>query len=305
VSARLVRTLLGVVAVLIATAFLAVQVYTQRRQLLSMDLPPGIWWKVLALSIVHLAGLVMLAVAWGVCLRASGAPSARWKAILRVYGLANLLKYLPGNVFHFAGRQLMGLQRGWPQSSILAATLIELALHLIVACTLILVLLTPRLLGIWAPAAISQYLAVGLVVAWLAVLVAVVVFLHHKAARLRAALPPARRIAFATCLQAVFFTAVCFMAAALAEGFEFSVHGRTASLVAGGYLLAWLAGFIVPGAPGGLAVREATLLVIAPYLGLQGDAALLAFAIGMRLVTTLGDIWAGVAAAFLVPRRIP
>jgi uncharacterized membrane protein YbhN (UPF0104 family) len=57
-----------------------------------------------------------------------------------------------------------------------------------------------------------------------------------------------------------------------------------------GFALAWTAGLLVPGAPGGLGVFEATLLL---RLGsVIPEAPLLAIALSYRLVVTLADLLA-------------
>jgi hypothetical protein len=61
-----------------------------------------------------------------------------------------------------------------------------------------------------------------------------------------------------------------------------------------GFALAWTAGLVVPGAPGGLGVFEAVLLL---RLGLQvQEAPLLAIALSYRLVATAGDLLAALTA---------
>jgi len=55
------------------------------------------------------------------------------------------------------------------------------------------------------------------------------------------------------------------------------------------FSIAWLAGFIIPGAPGGIGVREAVIIFfITPIIG---EAQSVAIAIALRFVTLLGDIW--------------
>ena len=68
----------------------------------------------------------------------------------------------------------------------------------------------------------------------------------------------------------------------------------------GAMALAWLAGFLTPGAPAGLGVRESVLLIIlAPA---AGEASILALAALFRIVTVLGDgLLALGAAAFVKP----
>ena len=63
-------------------------------------------------------------------------------------------------------------------------------------------------------------------------------------------------------------------------------------MVVPAYALAWLSGYIVPGASGGLGIREATLLV------LLGDTPESLFtALSMRVITTLGEfLWFAVSS---------
>jgi hypothetical protein len=59
-------------------------------------------------------------------------------------------------------------------------------------------------------------------------------------------------------------------------------------LVIPAYAAAWLAGFALPGAPGGLGVREAAfIMLVEPTLGAVPG---LEIAMATRVVTTLGDL---------------
>ena len=70
------------------------------------------------------------------------------------------------------------------------------------------------------------------------------------------------------------------------------------ALLAVAFLTAWLAGFVVPGAPGGLGVREAILVAfLSAHLP---TADVLAFALASRLVTTLGEIVFALGASLFV-----
>ena len=61
-----------------------------------------------------------------------------------------------------------------------------------------------------------------------------------------------------------------------------------------GFALAWTLGLVVPGAPGGLGVFEAALLL--RLGGLVPEAPLLAIALSYRLVTSLADLLGGATA---------
>ena len=58
-----------------------------------------------------------------------------------VYGRTQIAKYLPGNCFHFAGRQLLGRRLGHGQRRLALASLIETILAIAIACGLALPLI--------------------------------------------------------------------------------------------------------------------------------------------------------------------
>jgi hypothetical protein len=57
--------------------------------------------------------------------------------------------------------------------------------------------------------------------------------------------------------------------------------------VSGFFALAWLAGYLLPGAPAGIGVRESVLLVL--FSPLYGESAAIALGITLRLTTTAAD----------------
>jgi len=66
------------------------------------------------------------------------------------------------------------------------------------------------------------------------------------------------------------------------------------------YSLAWLCGYVVPGASGGFGIREATLLVL-----LGDNPQGLFVSIGMRVITTLGDVLWFVASSLVAQLQQP
>ena len=72
----------------------------------------------------------MLAYAWWNLLEQFGASvSKRWAA--KIYGLSQLAKYVPGNIFHLAGRQAMGMSAGVGGRILAKSALWELGIILI------------------------------------------------------------------------------------------------------------------------------------------------------------------------------
>ena len=73
------------------------------------------------------------------------------------------------------------------------------------------------------------------------------------------------------------------------------------SALCGAYVLAWLAGFITPGTPAGVGVREIVLLFLLRGQIEQADL-LLAIVLG-RVVTVIGDLLYFIMATFINKKR--
>jgi hypothetical protein len=67
------------------------------------------------------------------------------------------------------------------------------------------------------------------------------------------------------------------------------------------FALAWVVGFVTPGAPGGLGVREGLMLLMLAPVFTAASASVLVIA--LRVATTLGDVLILAAGFLLLPRR--
>ena len=227
-------------------------------------------WLLLALlACVYGGANLLMAVAWKRLLAFLGISTTRRWAIW-AYGISQLAKYVPGNVFQFAGRQAIGMAAGIAGQPLLKSTLYELAM-VAVAGALFAVLISPLLwnaVPVWAALACFGCLLVG--VEWglkryLSSHLAAVWLLH----------------ALFLTISGMVFWAVLWMVS--------PAHHLPASatIICGAYVLAWLSGLVTPGAPAGVGVREAVLLFLLSKLIAPGDL-VLAVVIG-RMVTVVGD----------------
>ena len=64
-------------------------------------------------------------------------------------------------------------------------------------------------------------------------------------------------------------------------------------LFLGTYLFSWIIGFITPGAPGGIGIREAVMVLMCGSF--MSTETIMLYAVTMRIISTLGDV-----VAFLV-----
>ncbi|HMB39583.1 MAG TPA: lysylphosphatidylglycerol synthase domain-containing protein [Wenzhouxiangellaceae bacterium] len=236
---------------------------------------------------------VFLALIWWLALRAAGFRSASFSRASSAFLSSQLGKYLPGNVGHFAARHALSRRHGISHRALVAATLLEALLLVVAAGVLSILVIQPMISGglepmlevVWlVPLAAALVLAIGLAVTrrrgWLDSDLG----LPRLVLELGAAL----------CLALVFFLASsgCFvlMSHPLGTGDWMSLVPWVAA--------AWLLGFLVPGAPGGLGIREFVLVLgLTPLIG-EAQAAL--DALMFRLVTISGDaLMSAIGSAWL------
>lgn len=224
-----------------------------------------------ALALCYGLANILLALAWRHLLAFCTVHTSRLWAV-HAYGVSQLAKYVPGNIFHVAGRQMIGMAAGHPAWPLARSTVWELGL----------ISFTGGLFGLLAlPLALREVPALGGVLGFVLVLGAALALARWRLSR-RVAGAMAEQAAFLALSGAVF--AGCLIVAAP----EFNAAPDRLLPVVGAFVLAWLAGLVTPGAPAGLGVREAVLLFLLAGVGTEPEI-LLAVLLG-RIVNVIGDV---------------
>jgi len=277
----------GAVVFVIATALLLVQAWRYRETLAAALSDPAVLAGVIGGSLAYAALLGVLALSWSIVARqladgaapapAGGAPGVRRHRDVHVYALCNIYKYLPGNIFHLVSRQALFANAGLGQGVIARATLVEACLHVAAVTTVAALLLAIggdtggiELVGI--------RLSLPLIVVAMAVPAVVGVSLAWTQLRGGGRLRP-------VALQLLFFAGYAAIVYVL-FGLLAALPADRLLRLTGGYLVAWLAGFLTPGAPGGVGVREVVFMAFAH----DDPAFAVEAAVAGRLVTTVGDL---------------
>ena len=248
------------------------------------------------------AGVVFLsAAAWKMTLQFLQGGRLPYRPVADVYARANIAKYLPGNVMHFAGRNLLAAKIGLSQLDVAFSTMTEIAVLLLTACFWAAVLAARAfgtVLGRSAEWVVAHPIPVA---AGAAVLAAGIVWMlvwmrrHKKLGKYRRFFTR-RFLWLALRLAGIYSVTLLLPGLALAALFPVLGAGMTMRAllqVTAGYTLSWVAGYLVPGAPGGIGVRESVLLLVLTPLFPSGQV--LIAAILHRIFSILGD-----AAAFAV-----
>ena len=229
-------------------------------------------WAALALLVVgYGASNTLLARAWWQLLKYFELQ-APWPWALKTYGVSQINKYIPGNIFHLAGRQALGMSAGMAARPLAQTALWELAM---------LALLGLLYGALATPLGWTQMSATDATILWASLLTCGYVALRRLGAR---------PLALAMFWQASFLmmSGVVFIVVLLASSGTSALAYSALPAVCGAYVLAWLAGLVTPGAPAGVGVREAVLLLLLGGLFTPADL-LVAVVLG-RAVTASGDL---------------
>jgi hypothetical protein len=241
---------------------------------------PALILKVLGLSIVYGAGNLLLAMAWSRILLHLGA-AAEYRCNTRIYGVSQLARYLPGNIFHLAGRQALGMAAGMPAGVLAKSTLWELGL-ISFAGALFSVLVLP----VFWPAANA---AVALLL-WIATVAAATLGIWKFLGR---------QVRAAFLLQTLFLTLSAGVFVLLLAALEEKIANPAMlwPIAGGAYIVGWLIGLVTPGAPAGVGIREMVLLfLLGPAIP---ESVLLPAVVLSRLVTVAGDVVFFLGVVFL------
>ena len=275
--------IIGGVLCLFGVGFVVIRLNTFAKQIDFARFDAIAWSLIGLLILVYGAANVLLAQAWWHLLAFFNVKVKRGWAV-KVYGLSQLAKYVPGNILHLAGRQALGMAAGLPVRALVKSALWELGLIAVAGAHfgfLTLPLLWPDMhvfvsAGVFGTMLVLCFIALG---------------------RL---LSPSVGAAFIWQIVFLALSGAVFMSilALVAPSF---VTFSTFFALCGAYVIAWLAGLVTPGAPAGVGVRELVLLFL---IGGQVEETnlLLAIVLG-RLVTVGGDFFYFLAALFIKSRE--
>lgn len=192
---------------------------------------------------------------------------------IKLFGISQLAKYIPGNIFQFAGRQALCMAEKIPAKPVIKSAIYETVLIIIASLNFL-----PIVLSLMSPSTplIFFYLSsISLV------LVTSSIFIKFFE----------RNLLISYLQYLIFFVFSGFIFHLVLSAFS---QDRNQSLELGiltlsAFVISWLVGYITPGAPAGVGVREIVILFFLHNHFNESDL-LLSVAV-CRVITILGDIF--------------
>ncbi|MFN6460922.1 MAG: lysylphosphatidylglycerol synthase domain-containing protein [Nostoc sp. DedVER02] len=267
----------------------------------------GVGWAIIAIA----TGVTLLAHTWAGwiwtwILQELNQPVSS-RQFIQVYLKTNIAKYLPGNIWHHYGRIVAAKNANISAGAATLSVLLE-PLLMLAAALIIIVLCSSQFAAADTTFVIQILQLLSLAVVLAAIhprfLNPVIRFLYKLKAKKSAATKPTVPFSLKNYpvrpllgeLGFMGLRATGFILTMLALG---SLNVNQIPLLLGAFSCAWLLGFVIPGAPGGLGVFEATAYQLLQH---HFPAAVVFSAIALyRLISILAET-AGAAFAWLDER---
>ncbi len=256
----------------------------------SVFLKPYIFIAVILTGLVVAFSVYISALAWKKNLSMFTSQKISTVRIAYIYSRANLSKYIPGNVMHFVSRNILGSDLKLSQKDMGLSSVFEVLLQIIVIFAFVIITAAGTFFSTIQTAIQNGQLDLFLFVLILAVLVIVIVLAAVYIIRRRKSLSLRPQNLLISCLYYLVFCILNGLAFAIVIYFTQNGLGSyDIFTISGYYMLAWFLGFITPGAPSGLGIREYVLIVL--FTPAYPQSEVLSMIIIMRMVSILGDVF--------------
>lgn len=282
----------GIGLTAVSFLFLGKSLLSMRVDFSRFEHPVKVALLLAALSACYAAVVYFSAFIWRMVLQFISRRRLRFVGVADIYVRANIAKYLPGNVMHFAGRNMLAKKLAFSQIDVAFSSVLEIVMLLITAVAWSAALsyrsFVSMLGSLQKQAGVSLYIILAAVAALAAV--ACVVLRRKKLLRkYRRFFTPA----FARLVPQLFVLySLTMVVPGLFLGAFLGMLGVTVTptlllRLFSAYMISWVAGYVVIGSPGGIGVRESIMvLLIGSSVG--SDVAVLG-ALLLRLSSVLGD----------------
>jgi uncharacterized membrane protein YbhN (UPF0104 family) len=264
------------------------------------DIPPIHWnARAVAAAVLSVLGIVFTILVtgylWRALLKDHGVRLHPGKA-MQIMAISQFGKYLPGNIGHFAGRAALGKAAGVPISVTVNTVLVDILWHLAIGFAF------AALAVLTQSSVVADHMPDGLEAPHMAVITVALLFLPWVGITLlnrwlpqlsrrlgggQLIAPPTLKTAVVVGLLILLGLHTLGAILKMQAVWLFGVTAGSYYTLTILYVASWVIGYVVPGSPGGVGVREAmVILLLGPVVG---PGAAVGLSISMRLANMLGD----------------
>lgn len=258
----------------------------------------------LVILIIYMLLVFLGGIPWTGILNVLSKSNIHYSEVVFIFVKSNILKYIPGNIFQYAGRNELAVIKNIKHSKVALATLIDVVWYIFTMLSFS-VILSGNELMIWLR---EQHVLTfnNFIFICGVILICGTIFLIiyiWKRQMVKNAVLKVLSVEFWKILafNFIFYVIMGIISAglyvaifSLISGNIYSLHEVT--IYTGIMLVAIVAGFVTPGAPGGVGVREAASLFL--LNGMIDETVILLGIIIMRAISIIGDLVVYIAVFF-------
>lgn len=287
---RRVFKTVGILLVLVALFFVFEKIWANRQWFLEGRITKHILVVIVIGSFIYALSSFLLSTAWGRFLVWLGASNKTIKYAHAIYARTQIAKYVPGNVFHYAGRHVLGSRVGIGHGPLAGAAIYEIAGLLVASSSLAII----GIVFYGGNQTKTSVLSLSLIFFITLVVPVILNKVIIKFPKLRSFNFQDKRIneiimglVPTYLLYAVFFLISGGVLFEVVHAVSDIANIRQLGYVITTFAVSWIAGNVTPGASAGVGIREAIMVV--SFTNLFGEPQSIFIALIFRMITVMGD----------------
>ncbi len=216
------------------------------------------------------------------------------KQALPIYTKSNLMKYIPGNVFQYVARNQLAAESHISHVDVALATMIDIGMSMLAPFLISLILMRHHIITLLSSYQ-NTFFMIFLAILVIFCLAFILLRLKFWDQTKRYCSKYYRLLQKKTLLQLL----AAFLLYLLQSLFSIAVYAiplfglisipsEKISQFLGAYLFSWIIGFITPGSPGGIGVREAVMMLICGAF--IDNSVIVSYVVMMRFISICADV---------------
>ena len=278
--------LVGAVLTLTSLFFVFRLIWRYSAGITSDLLQPSTIGAIVVCAVFYSLLLLVIGFAWISLILSVDRGALDVRVLIAIYAKTQIYKYIPSNVLHFVGRYALARKHSVTHSALAFSQVAEIILICLTASFLSVTLAKTTLVQELTNRGVEIYPYITISLASVAVvgLASLAIALFRWKSRLPLKIIMAAS-SVAIVLYAVFFVSNGLLIYCIARLLSAPIEPST---VVGISTAAWLIGFVLPGAPGGMGVRDFVLISGLSASGLDPETSI-TLALSHRIITMVGD----------------
>ena len=243
--------------------------------------------EILILSILYALGLFFVSLSWLKILQIHQSKSFSI-CLTFIWLKSNIYKYLPGNVFNYVARQVEAKKFGVSHSTLLISNFIEAFSLTMTALLISSLVFLDNSFAIIEQLHINKYYLILIFIFLVGGIVSISIY---KSINI-----------FSYWLNIILY-GIFFIGMGLIAYYVLNYQMQIKFeyfLITAVYSFAWLVGFITPGSPGGIGVRESIFIILSNGVLSRSDAIILATI--LRLISLAGELFLFVISTIILKK---